>query len=314
VKLSFVLLLLPALAHADGKGSAAPTTPQQHAVIEVKPTPNHPFKELSIDNPLGDIRVEGYDGDGIKVETWKYGPDEDTLDRLRVSLVPSGDGKVHLMTTADGGREVRPVPRSAVHINILIHTPRNVRINAAVSGGQIVLHNLDAGGELDTSSGPISVSNVSGVLWTQTVSGKTSIEQAFGSIDAATVNSDVSLDTIDGDKLVASASKGAIAGRRVRSREVDLTTTDGRIQLEAELALHGRMIVSSLRGDIDVRLRAHGPAQVRARGVKVDFGGTPSIRQGDWTMATFGHPSDPAAMVELQSRFADVSMHFAIGD
>jgi hypothetical protein len=307
-----VALLVPVVVHAEGKGSNA--TPEQHAVIEVKPPPNHPFKELSIDNPLGDIRVEGSDSDAISVETWKSGPDADTLDRLRVSLVPSADGKVHLITTADGGREVRPVPRSAVHINILIHMPHDVRIDAAVLGGGIIVNNLDAGGDLDTSSGPISVNNVSGVLWTHSVSGKTSIAQAYGSIDAATVSSDVDLDTINGEKLVASASKGQIAGRRVRSREVELTTTDGRIQLEAELALHGRMVVSSLRGDIDVRLRAHGATQVRARGVKVDLGGAPSIRQGDWTMATIGRTSDPAAMVELQSRFADVSMHFAIGE
>lgn len=310
MKAAFLLVLVPALAFAEGKGSNA--VAEQHAVLEIKPTPKHPFKELSIENPLGDIRVEGYDGDGIQVETWKYGPDDDTLDRLRVSLVPSGDGAVHLMTTADGGREVKPVPRSAVHINILIRTPRNVRINAAVSNGQIVLNNLDAGGELDTSTGPISVSNVAGELWTHSVSGKTSIAQAFGSVDAATVNSDVELDTINGDKLVASASKGQIAGRRVRSRDVELTTTDGRIQLEAELALHGRMVVSSLRGDIDVRLRAHGATQLRARGMKVDFGGTPSIRQGDWTMATFGRMTDPAAMVELQSRSANVNVQFAI--
>lgn len=310
MKAAFLIVLVPALAFAEGKGSNAAA--EQHAVLEIKPTPKHPFKELSIDNPLGDIRVEGYDGDGIQVETWKYGPDDDTLDRLRVSLVPSGDGAVHLMTTAVGGREVKPVPRSAVHVNIVIHTPRNVRINAAVSGGQIVVNNLDAGGQLNTSSGPISVSNVSGELWTDSVSGKTSIAQAFGSVDAATVSSDVDLDTISGEKLVASASKGQIAGRRLRSRDIELTTTDGRIQLEAELALHGRMIVSSLRGDIDVRLRTHGAAQIRARGAKVDFTGTPSNRQGDWTMATIGPMTNPA-IVELESPHASVNVHFAIG-
>ncbi len=316
MKALVLLCLVPTLAFADtNKGSGdAP----QHAVLEIKPTPGHPFKELAIENPLGDVRVEGYDGDGLTVETWKHAPDEDTLDRLRISLVPNGDGTVHLSTTADGGREVKPVPRSAVHIDILIRAPRNTRIDAAVSaGGKLIINNLDAGGELDTASGPIMVNNVAGELFTHSVSGKTSIVQAFGMVDAATVDSDVVLDTIGGDRLVASASKGQIAGRRVRSREIELTTTDGRIQLEAELALHGHMMISSLRGDIDVRLHSHGAAQVRAHGVKVDFGSLPIARQGDWSIATIGkdpraQPSamDPASMVELQSRYANVQ--FAI--
>jgi hypothetical protein len=315
VKALVLLCLAPALAFADtGKGSDdAP----QHAVLEIKPTPGHPFKELAIENPLGDVRVEGYDGDGLTVETWKHAPDEDTLDRLRISLVPNGDGTVHITTTADGGREVKPVPRSAVRIDILIRAPRNTRIDATVAGGKLVINNLDAGGELDTSSGPITVNNVSGELFTHSVSGKTSIVQAFGMIDAATVDSDVVLDTIGGDRLVASASRGQIAGRRVRSREIELTTTDGRIQLEAELALHGHMMISSLRGDVDVRLHSHNATQVRARGVKVDFGTMPMIRQGDWSIATIGRDPraqpaamNPASMVELQSRYANVQ--FAI--
>ncbi|HEY3804786.1 MAG TPA: DUF4097 family beta strand repeat-containing protein [Kofleriaceae bacterium] len=306
------LCCVPALAFADGRGSGSGDA-VQHAVIEIKPVPGHPFKELAIENPLGDIRVEGHDGDGITVETWKFGPDEDVLDRLRVSLVPNPDGTVHLMTTADGGREVKPVSRSAVRIDVVIHAPRNTRIDAGVSSGKLIMANLDAGGELDTSSGPIQVNNVSGELVTHTVSGKTSIAQAFGSIDAATVSSDLVLDTIGGDRLVASASKGQIDGRRVRSREIELTTTDGRISLEGELALTGHMVISSLHGDIDVRLRSHGVGTVRARGVKVDFGGMPVVRQGDWAMATIGHapmPMTAAAMVELQSRFANVQ--FAI--
>ena len=111
------------------------------------------------------------------VETWKDAPDEDTTHRPHVSPAPNLDGTVHISTTADGGREVKPAPRSAVHIDILIRAPRNTRIDAAVTSGKLVI-NLDAGGELDTSSGPITVSNVAGELFTHSVSGKTSIVQA----------------------------------------------------------------------------------------------------------------------------------------
>src|SRR4029078_13482389 len=98
---------------------------------------------------------------------------------------------------------------------------------------------------------------------------------ALGRVDAATGSSDLELDTIGGRKLVATANQGKIAGRRVRARDVELTTTTGRIQLEAEGARHGTIVVSSLRGDVDVKVRrqANIAMVIRGRGTKVDLGG-----------------------------------------
>jgi hypothetical protein len=95
----------------------------------------------------------------------------------------------------------------------------------------------------------------------------------------------------------------------VRSREVELTTTDGRIVLEAEAALHGRISVASLHGDVDVRLHRHGAVVVRARGTKVDLGQAAREQPDGWTQATVGDGDNPA-MVELRSRFGLVQ--FAI--
>src|SRR5439155_26540957 len=96
--------------------------------------------------------------------------------------------------------------------------------------------------------------------------------QVFGSVDAQTLASDLDLDTIGGDRLVASVHHGHIEGRRVRARDIELTTTEGRIKLEAEAALHGRLLVSAFKGDVDVQLRRHGAVMVRAHGTKVDLG------------------------------------------
>jgi hypothetical protein len=272
----------------------------EHSRVDVAPA-GHAFTHISIDNPLGDVRVEGYDGTAIRIETRKHAPDEDTLDRLRVSLVPNPDGTVRITTTADASRELPPVASSAVRIDLIVRAPRDARVEAAVAAGRLEVEAMDAGGELDAASGPISVKNVSGELWTHSVSGATSLAQVFGSIDAATVSADVDLDTIGGDKLVASANHGRIAGRRVRSRDVELTTTDGNIVLEAEATLHGRISVASLRGDVDVRLHRHGAVVVRARGTKVDLLGAVARDTPDgWKQATLGVGDNPA-LVELRS-------------
>ena len=289
-------------------GDPKPTGVTERSRVEVAPA-GHPFKQLAIDNPLGDVRVEGYDGTAIMIETHKRAPDEDTLDRLRVSLVPNPDGTVRITTTADARRESGSVPRSGVRIDLVIRAPRDARVDATVQSGKLEVVNMDGGGELDTSTGPITVKNMSGELWTHSVSGAMSITSAFGSVDAATVSSDVELDSINGDKLVASANRGRIAGRRVRSRDVELTTTDGKIQLEAEAALRGHLIVSSLRGDVDVKLHRHGAIVVRARGAKVDLGATTKSEPDGWMQARIGEGSE-VALVELRSRYGNVQ--FAI--
>lgn len=303
------LLLSAGTAIADPAPGAAKGL-VEHSRLEVAPG-GRPIKQLTIENPLGDVKIEGYDGQSIMIETRKQAPDEDALDRLRVSLIPNPDGTVRILTTADGGKEVRPLSRSAVRIDLIIRAPRDARIDAAVSAGSLEVINMDAGGDLDTSSGPISVRNVAGGLMTHSISGPTSLTQVFGSVDAQTLSSDLDLDTIGGERLVASANHGKIAGRRVRARDVELTTTDGKISLEAESSLRGRIVISSLRGDVDVKLRRHGVVVVRARGPKLNLGSTMAAAKpgkDGWVEGQLGgwKPSAQAAIVELRSSYGTV--------
>jgi len=304
VRRTLALVLVAAMAPA---AAADPTTVPaklvERARLEIQPA-GRAFKQISIDNPLGDVRVEGYDGTAIQIETRKQGPDDEALDRLRVSLVPNPDGTVRIKTTADGGRELRPLARGAVRIDLIVRAPRDARIEAASSSGTLEVLNMDAGGDLDTASGRISVRNVSGELMTHSLTGPTSLTQVFGTVDAQTLSSDLDLDSIGGEKLVASVDKGKIAGRRVRSRYVELTTTDGAISLEGEASLRGRLVVSSLRGDIDVRLRRNGIVIVRARAAKVNLGATAKTRQDGWVETQLGQApaGTDSALVELRSR------------
>jgi DUF4097 and DUF4098 domain-containing protein YvlB len=234
------------------------------------------------------------------IETHKHAPDDEALDRLRVSLVPDPDGTVRITTAADPSPEGRARARSAVAVDIIIRAPRDARIDASVGSGKLEVVDMDGGGELDSASGAISVRNISGDLYTHSLSGRMSLTQVFGPLDAATVSSDLELDTIGGQKLVASANQGKIAGRRVRARDVELTTTNGNISLEGESVLHGHIIVSSLRGDVDVKLRRHGGLVVRAYATKIDLGMSPQMQPNGWSQVAFGQAQDPA-IVELRS-------------
>ena len=294
-------------ASAAPDHGAAPGA-SERARLSIEPA-GHAFTRLSIENPRGGVKVEGYDGTAIQIESHKFAPDDDALDRLHISLVPSPDGTVSIKTTADAGKEARPIARGAVRLDLVIRAPRDARVEAVAGSGTLEVLNMDAGGDLDTASGPISVRNVQGEVLTHSVSGMTRLVQVFGSVDAQTLSSDLDLDTIGGERLVASVHHGRIEGRRVRARDVELTTTEGRILLEAEAALRGHLVVSSFQGDVDVQLRRHGAVLVRARGTKVDLGAPMQPRPNGWVESLFGQASD-TALVEIRSPQGNV--RFAI--
>jgi DUF4097 and DUF4098 domain-containing protein YvlB len=303
------LVVASSLAALAAPALADTATPPASPIVETSEMRVQPagkqFKKLQIENALGNVRIVGHDGKSIRIETVKHAPDDETLDRLRVSLVPDADGGVRIMTAADTSREAKAQPKQSVSIDLVIHAPRDARIDATVGSGKLEVFDMDGGGELDTASGAILVRNVSGELYTHSVSGHMQLTQVFGSLDAATVSSDLELDTINGQKLVASADQGRIAGRRVRARDVEITTTSGNIVLEGETSMKGRIIVSSLRGDVDVKLRRRGGVVIRGRGTKIDIGSLAKAQPSGWMELRMGVLQDPA-LVELRSHLGSV--------
>lgn len=106
-----------------------------------------------------------------------------------------------------------------------------------VEDGKLVLVNMDAGGELDTGGGAITVANVSGPVTTRSLAGAQSLQQVFGSVDAQALDADLTLDSIRGDRLIAVVHDGRIDTRRVRSRAVELRSTRGDITFEGDAAI-----------------------------------------------------------------------------
>jgi len=294
----------PAAPRADGVF--------ERAQVEVGPA-KKPIRTVTVDNPLGDVRVEGHDGKNVVILAYKRAPDDDTLDRLRVSLVPDPDGAVHIVTAVDGGREVRPVPRSAVRIDLVIRAPRDARVDGRVHDGKLELINMDAGGDLDAAAGTIAVENVQGAVTAHAVTASERFQTVFGAIEAQILAGDLQLDTITGERLDAMVNDGNIVARRVRSRHVELRTTRGDIVLDGDLAAGGDVVVASLRGDVSITLHRGVPVRVRATGAHVTLpgGGRLVAAGGDAgdpvEFGGFGaHARETPAALEIQSRYGVV--------
>jgi hypothetical protein len=278
--------------------------------VEVGPA-RRPIRTISIDNALGDVRVEGHDGNKVQIIATKRAPDDDTMDRLRVSLVPDPDGAVKIVTAVDGGREAKPVPRGAVRIDVVIRAPRDARVDARVHDGKLELFNMDAGGELDALDGAIAVENVAGAVFARSLAGDQTFKSVFGTVDAQAITADLDLDSVRGERLVASVHAGKIDGRRVQSRHVELRTTRGDIVLDGTPALGGDIVVASLRGDVAVTLHGGVPVRVHATGAHVSLPTGGVVDAQDPSETEFGAPGPHPTALSIQSRFGTVSFALA---
>lgn len=299
------------LAAAPARADEAPATGvDEHDVVEVQPG-KKPIKALTVDNPLGDVRIEGHDGKGLLIYATKHAPDAASLEQLRVSLVPDPDGPVRITTAIDRGAEKTTLPAGQVRIDLVVRAPRGARVDARVGHGHLVVRNMDAGGDLDAGAGAITVENVAGTIYARSVEGDQTFEEVFGDLDAQALAADLVFDTIRGEDLVASVHDGTINARRIASKRIELRTTRGKIQLDSELQLGGTLIVASRSGDVDVRVRSTGALKVKAIAGKdlvlegPDGWGETTDREAGWVRARYGK-GKRAAAVELRSRLGAV--------
>ena len=302
--------ILAAAASAAADPAAAPSSTGVFERDQVEVGPSHkPIANLTIDNPLGDVRVEGHDGKTVQIVAVKRAPDDDTLDRLRVSLVPDPDGAVKIVTKVDGGREAKPVARSVVRIDLVIRAPRDAKVDARVHDGKLELYDMDAGGELDALDGKIAVENVSGAIEAHSVAGDQTFKTIFGTVDAQAITADLALDTVRGERLIASVHAGKIDGKHVTSRHVELRTTRGDIVLDGTPTPGGDLTVASLRGDVSVTLHGGVPVRVHAIGAHVTLPSGGVIDARDPSQTEFGAAAADAkaSSLEIRSRFGTVS-------
>lgn len=310
VTLSIALLLgLAAPAFADDPEQASDDSGvYERDVVEVK-AGKKPIKQLTIDNQLGDIRIEGHDGTGIVIHAYKHGPDDAALDQLRVSLLPDPDGPVKITTAIDRSKEHTTLPAADVRIDLVIQAPRDAKIEAHVGKGELILRNMDAGGDLDAGAGAITVENVEGTVYARSVDGDQSFAEVFGDLDAQALAADLELDTIRGDEVLASVHDGTIEARHVTAKRIELRTTKGKIKLESELQLGGKLIVASKTGDVDVRVKSKGSLRVKAlAGGKVDFDGVTATtdKDGEWVRARYGESKRKTGAIELRSKKGNI--------
>ena len=297
----------PALA-ANGDGVFERDT------VDMAPANGVAIDDISIENRFGDVRIEGHDGATVMILAYKRAPDDETLNRVKVALVPDPSGPIRIVTTIASGTELRPIPSGTVRVDLVVRAPRNAHVNARVWNGGLALVGVDAGGELDANEGKITVSNVSGPVSARNTVGDQVFTSLFGVLEAEGMDGNIALDTVRGTRLDAAVQHGSIVATRIRAKHLALRTTHGDITLRGEVVPDGSYRVSSADGDIEVAFAVKGSLTVwaRARAGTVTVPVAMKRRDRDGSVAASWGRSKRGAAIELRSRHGNI--RFALAD
>jgi hypothetical protein len=280
-------------------------------VVELSPAKGARIERLEIDNRLGDVRIEGHDRDSISIIAVKRAPDLETVERLKVSLIPDPNGPVSISTALLAGKESRPIAAGSVRIDLIVMAPRSAAVQARVWKGRIAIKGVDAGAELVAVDGDIDVEQVSGSVSTESNHGRHSFAQVFGAIDAHATEGDLDLDVVRGERLAAVVQKGGVVGKRIRVRDVSIRVTRGNVDLEGEAMAGGHYQIASYWGDVQVRLGRKVPLRLRAhaRSGLVSLPGRFRRRDGaDGVVTGYAGSGRSPADLDLRTRVGSITV------
>jgi hypothetical protein len=297
-------------ANPSERAERAPNGMYERDVVEVAPAT--PITAVHVDNRLGNIRIEGHDSDKVVISAYKRALDQDTLDRLKITLAPDNNGPVRIVASLATDTEARPIQSGSIAIDLVILAPRAARVDARVWDGSVQLLGMENGAELTVNQGDIEVKNASGTIVTHVTSGAQTFSEVFGTVDAQSVTGRVDLHVVRGERLDASVHQGRIDGRDVRVRELSLRATKGDIHLRAEILAGGSYRVATYDGNIQVELSSSAPLSVRAHSKKgrVDMAGSLAARTGEdgFVTGASSRGKGARAVFELRSRVGNIQL------
>lgn len=229
---------------------------------------------LAVRNPLGTVKMTGWDRPQIRIIAHKRAGSRSLLERLKVRV--DLDGADVRVTTgfylSDGA--FTPLPLAGGAIDLTIEAPRGVALTALTFSGDIDASGFRAGAHLSSQAGRIRAADVEGPVDTRTLNGNQWLEAIRGSLLASGAECDLELDGVSGKRVDASVYKGRITARDVTGSQgalIRLRAAHGTIVLLGELAPGAQYDLATRDGDVRLELRP-APFTITAR--------APSVRSG----------------------------------
>ena len=221
--------------------------------------------DLYVSTSGGSIRVEGGNGNTVKVEMYVRS-NKHSDKKIREILEEDYDIRIE-----KSGSRIEAVAKrtgkgwswNGISISFVVYTPENFACDLNTSGGSLKISDVRGSNhELKTSGGSITAEDMAGDLEARTSGGSITISDYAGEIDAKTSGGSIKLEDIKGDVEVSTSGGGI----RIEDAEgsVYATTSGGSInaditKLEDQLVLKTSggsvraTIPSGLGLDLDLR-------------------------------------------------------------
>jgi DUF4097 and DUF4098 domain-containing protein YvlB len=217
---------------------AALPAPAQQRVDEKRPASKDGAVEIR--NVAGSVRVAGWD-------------------RAEVAVTGTlGKGTERLEFSGSGNRTLVKVilPHAAHHVDgsdLEVKVPAGSTLEVETVSADISVDKVNGSVNLESVSGGITVGGEPKEFNVKTVSGEVAVTATSAPGRAKSVSGSVTLQGVSG-AVEASSVSGSLVVKGGEVSKVEMETTSGSIQFDAQLAKGGRLEAKSMSGSVDLIL------------------------------------------------------------
>jgi DUF4097 and DUF4098 domain-containing protein YvlB len=209
-----------------------------------------------------DLRVETSDAD-VRVDTW----DQNTIDvHVATKRYKIGEGGIRIVEHQTGDSveiEVRHPHHNIViqfgsySVEVVIHMPRQGRVNLHTGDGSIRLENFKGQMDLESGDGHEEIEGVDGTLRARTGDGHIRATGRFDGLDLNTGDGRIDARAMAGSAATSSwnirTGDGSVTLElpSTFAADVDLHTSDGHINVDLPVTVEGRLGDKNIHGKMN---------------------------------------------------------------
>jgi len=274
----------------------APAEPRQGRAAQTDQTvPVTRGSRLAVENYAGEVVIRAWDKDAVRVQARHNS-------RTKVDI--HTDANIVSIGASSSSK-------SNGSIDYEIMTPGWMSMKIEGQYDFVTVEGVQGEVSVTTVRGDIVLKNV-GSVTAKTIEGAIEVDGARGKIALSSVNEDIKVAGSSGD-LSADSTNGSIVLARIESTNVEITTVNGDITYEGQLAAKAHVAFSTHGGDITMTVPDSANATFNVRtysgefvtSVPVKGPDAASVRRGKRVTYTLGNGS---AEVELESFGGDIRL------
>ena len=210
-----------------------------------------PLGTIRIHNPRGEIEIEGWDRDEVRVEG--------ELDDLARQLLFHVDGKLAIVRVDLPRRNANWGDGSELRIRV----PSTATVHVDGLSSDIDVSRVQGELAVRTVSGDVDVDGIESRTRIKTISGDVDVADGAGRLRVTTTSGNVDIDVRANEVFVDSIT-GDVELRLGRFDMLSATSQNGALHISGEISAEGQLYAKTTNADIDLELDRPVNAEIKA--------------------------------------------------